>query len=385
MSEPRVRVLFIPQWYPRLSQGPSISGVFVKEHVRAAAKYDDIAVLSFEMTKQRWPFMSLQASHEGKIHTTYATTGRSFVPYTSPIIFRRQLRTAIEFVFDFWGYPDVIHTQDAYAEPVMHVTRDLGIPIVVSQHWTGFLRREVSEHQVIAWRKVFDTAVRILPANCEADVDYVHYGLKGSVRWLPNALDIDIFNLENAPPKRPPWLLHASGMTPQKRVEDIIEAFALVLSIWPTSVLHFAGDGVGRINAEALATAKLPQKNFCFHGILPKSELANLMRSCRGFVFPSDAETFGCVLMEAMACGCPVLTTHVGGIPCVVRPDHDEGIFVDVGDIEAISNGMLSLLEMSHDIDTRFISKTTQERFCYDTVGRILHEEHLFAAGFSGD
>jgi len=103
------------------------------------------------------------------------------------------------------------------------------------------------------------------------------------------------------------------------------------------------------------------------------------MRRACGFVFPSEAETFGCVLMEAMACGCPVLTTRVGGIPAVVR--EGEGLFVEVGNIDQIQEGMIRLLDGAYGLDTARISRETRERFSHQTVGRILHEEHLRALG----
>src|SRR5262249_24720122 len=92
----------------------------------------------------------------------------------------------------------------------------------------------------------------------------------------------------------------------------------------------------------------------------------------------SEAETFSCALMEAMACGCPVLTTQVGGIPAVVR--EGEGLFVEVGNIDQIQEGMIRLLDGAHRLDTARISRESRDRFSHQTVGRILQEEHLRAA-----
>jgi glycosyltransferase involved in cell wall biosynthesis len=97
-----------------------------------------------------------------------------------------------------------------------------------------------------------------------------------------------------------------------------------------------------------------------------------------GLLLPSDAESFGCVLMEAMACECPVLTTRVGGIPAVVR--EGEGLFVEVGNIDQIAEAMQRLLNGTHGLDLHRISRKTRERFNLATVGRLLHEEHCRAA-----
>jgi glycosyltransferase involved in cell wall biosynthesis len=287
--------------------------------------------------------------------------------------FLLHLRRAIRRVIREWGKPDIIHTQDTHAYYVMRAVEHLKIPVVMSQHWTGFMRRSVTPTLRRHFGYTFAHAARVFPANKFADVEYRQYGLTPRLRWLPNTVSTDIFwSMPGAP--REPWLLHVSGFTLQKRFPDIVRAFARVCRDRPEAVLQVAGDGSNRLECEELARRELSPDNYHFHGFLPKEKLADLMRRCCGFVFPSDAETFGCVLMEAMACGCPVLTTHIGGIPAVVR--NGEGIFVDVGNIEQIANGMRQLLDGKHGLDVERISWETRTRFSHETIGRILYEEY---------
>lgn len=78
--------------------------------------------------------------------------------------------------------------------------------------------------------------------------------------------------------------------------------------------------------------------------------------------------------MEAMACECQVLTTRVGGIPAVVRDD--EGLFVEVGHIQEIADGMIRMLDGNHGIDTVKVSQDVQARFGYEEIGKLLHQYH---------
>lgn len=373
----RLKILFIPQWYPGRDPANQVCGTFCREHARAAALYDDVAVLVFTSRLQRWPTLHWERVEDCGVPTFYVTFGRSPIPKTTRVFFGFHLRRAFRRITDEWGLPDVIHTQDIQAYFVIKALRRFGIPFVISQHWSGFLERLIDRPSLRRYRWAFDQAVRVLPTNKFTQNDYDQYGLRPRMTWLPNVLDTDVFKPSHVSAQEP-WLLHASGLTREKRVPDIIQAFARVCRERPGARLHLVGDGPQRGQMEALASRELPPDSFQFHGFLPKPQLADLMRQSRGFVLASDAETFGCVLMEAMACGCPVVTTRVGGIPAVVRDG--DGLSVEVGNIAQIADGMMRLLDGSHRLDMLRISRETRERFSRIAVGRILHEEHHRAA-----
>ncbi len=376
----RLRVLFIPQWYPSADGSNRVTGIFCREHVRAAYLYDDVAVLVFTRRQDRWPTLDWKAVDDDGIPTFYASYGMSPIPKTTRAFFYLHLLRAYKRSIDEWGRPDVIHTQDAYAYYVIKALQHFGLPFVISQHWSGFLRQLIKRPAVRRFSWAFQRAARVLPVNRFAEDDYRRYGLYPSVTWLPNVLDRNAF-WPSAAHNRRPWLLHVSGLTTEKRVPDIIRAFAKAVRDHPNAVLQIVGEGKSRKEMEALAVRELPADCCQFHGVLPKPRLADLMRRSRGVVMASEAETFCCVLMEAMACGCPVLTTRVGGIPAVV-PDGN-GLFAEVGNIDQLAKGMCQLLDGTHGLDMDRISHETRTRFSYQTVGRILHEEHVRAAKVS--
>jgi len=374
-SSRRLRVLFIPQWYPSADGLNQVTGTFCREHVRAASLYDDVAVLVFSVRQDRWPTLRWRLMNDDGIPTFYADHGTSPIPKTTRPFFYLHLRRAFSRIVEEWGLPDVIHTQDALAYYVMRGLSTFGIPFVISQHWSGFMERIVDAPTARRFAWAFSRAVRVLSVNKFAERDYQHYRLEPSITWLPNVLDTEIFWSRHQSPKEP-WVLHASGLTREKRLPDIIQAFGRVQS--RHAILHIVGDGPHRSQFESLAKRTLKPSSVRFHGLVAKPQLANLMRRSSGLVMASDAETFGCVLMEAMACGCPVLTTRVGGIPAVV-PEGD-GLFVEVGNVDQIVNGMQRLLDGTHGLDLQRISRETRGRFSHSTIGRVLHDEHARAA-----
>jgi glycosyltransferase involved in cell wall biosynthesis len=375
LSGRRLKVLFVPEWYP--TEQHKFWGTFCREHVHAAALYENVAVLAFTSRLQRWPTMQWEQTEDNGVPTFRVTYGHSPIPKTTLPFFYFHLRRALGRVLHEWGHPDVIHTQDTHAYHVMKALWPRRIPVLMSQHWTAFMERTLSRKLIRQYRCAFQRAARVLPDNKFAASEYQHYGLQAAITWLPNTIDTQIFR----PPLRPvrqPWLLHASTLLPQKRFPDVVHAFARVRRQRPEAVLHVVGESPNRAGMEALAARELPSGSFRFHGYFEKPDLAELMRQASGFVLPSVAENLPCVLIEAMACGCPVLSTRVGGIPDLVR--EGGGLLVDVGNIEQIAEGMCKLLDGTHGFDMAQVSHEIRQQYSRAAVGRILHEEHLRAA-----
>lgn len=375
-SDRRLKILFIPYWYPPRENQNSVSGAFVREHVMASALTDDVRVLAFRMEEDGYSPTARSfyvdegievldvTVHSGKRSVfRSARLGALWIRYLAEALIR-------------WGRPDLIHSQDMSSFYAARTAGILGVPHVVSQHWTGFMRRALTPRLTELFRRTLPGAKLVLCSNRDAEDDLLAYGIRAETTWLPNSYDPAVFYRE---PRvhREESLLHVSGFSDQKRVPDILTAFRDALPKRPGAVLHLAGDGEGRDGMEKMACDLLPEGSFVFHGFLSKSELADLMRKTSGFVFPSSAETFGCVLMEAMACGCPVLTTRAGGIPAVVR--EGEGLFVQVGDTAAIADGMIRMLDGSHGLDTDEIARGVEERFSRPVIAGILHAHHLRA------
>lgn len=356
-----------------------MTGAFVHEHVLAASKWEDVAVLNLRRDRRHRFQLEMDSWRDEDIPVFEARAGRSPIPHTTWLLSFFQIRRALAEISRRWGWPDLVHTQDHRAFDVVLGLGRTRLPIVISQHATAFIRRRVSPAVLWQSRWAFRRAQLVLLANKFGGGDLDHYRITCRSRWLPNALNTTIFHSDPTF-KREPWLLHASSLTSQKRFPDLLQAFAALHWERPEIRLHVVGEGPNRKAMENRAAQLLPAGSYFFHGQVPKTELADWMRRSAGFVFPSEFETFGCVLMEAMACGCPVLTTWVGGIPGVVDPG--EALFVDVGDIDRLVCGMKRLVDGNHGIDCGAVSRRISRQFSREVVGEQLHQAHLEAVGF---
>lgn len=374
----KLKVLFIPAWYPPAENRWSPAGTFVREHVLALAPHEDVAVLNYHIDRHRRFSGTVQFSQDEGVPTWDAASGRGLFPFPRfPRLIVNLQRLVRRIILD-WGRPDLIHTQDQRAYPAWKACRHLGIPFVISQHATVFMRGTLTRKFQRESQRAFSAAKLVFLANKFGSADLERHGIQVPTRWLPNALNTEVFR-PGVGERREPWLLHVSVLSSQKRFPDIVAAFAELLARGEHAILQVLGDGLNRKNMETVAKECLPAGSYHFHGAVPKQTVAEFMRKSRGLVFPSEFETFGCVLMEALACECPILTTRVGGIPAVVR--EDEALNVEVGDIQAIAAGMRRLLHGTHGLDLPKASHRVREAFNRDKLGALLHTYHLEAAG----
>jgi len=161
-------------------------------------------------------------------------------------------------------------------------------------------------------------------------------------------------------------LVHLSNFRPVKRVADVVRIFARVAEKMPARLM-LIGDGPDRSEAEWLARSlgvidriHFLGKQEDVHELLP---LADLM------LMPSELESFGLAALEAMACEVPTIATNVGGVPELIEHGHN-GLLFPVGDVEAMSQAAIALLEDTTRLQTmaKAARQTAQKNFCASRV-----------------
>jgi glycosyltransferase involved in cell wall biosynthesis len=238
--------------------------------------------------------------------------------------------------------PDVLHLQDRRAGLVGRLLAVGRIPTVYTLHGVpDELAPLVPGNLAVAagtvrhrWtylllERLLARAPRsIVVTPCEALAAYArdHVGVRADrVRTVPNGvgpvwLAADPVRPTNPHPKAT-WL---GVMQPVKRVPELVRAAARV----PELRLQLVGDGPERRHVEEAVAAAGTIRKVRFAGY--RSDPAPYLRDTDIFVLPSAAEACPMALLQAMACGVPVIASSVGGVPEVVRNGVD-GVLVDPG------------------------------------------------------
>jgi phosphatidylinositol alpha-mannosyltransferase len=242
-------------------------------------------------------------------------------------------------------HPDVVHAHEPLTPSVgMFAAMRSRAPVVATFHAYADRSRLFSAAAPIlriVWRRL---QVRL--AVSEAAARFVRSRMGGMVRIVPNGLDVERFapGVSAAAPGLPAGrrLLWVGRLDPQKGFPVAIRAFAELAPEFPDLSLIVVGDGSDRT-----AVSELPAevgRRVVMVGSVPNDELPPYQAGADAFVAPAlGQESFGYVLVEAMAAGVPVIASDIPGYREVVR-DGIEGLLVPPGDPVALAKGVRRVL-----------------------------------------
>lgn len=136
-------------------------------------------------------------------------------------------------------------------------------------------------------------------------------------------------------------IIHVSNFRKVKHVPDVVKSFELIHKEIPAKLL-LVGDGPEKHPVMEYVKGKPIEKDVLFLG--KQENVSELYAISDLMLLLSEKESFGLVLLEAMACEVPCIGTAVGGIPEVIVPG-ENGYLVPLGDIEKVAEYGLKILK----------------------------------------
>ncbi len=281
------------------------------------------------------------------------------------------------------GPPDLIHAHNAlFAGALARAIRERwGIPYVLtahsSAHLTGALRTWQREpvRAALAGASARLAVSRALGQALEQAFPDV--APSSEWEWVPNVLD-QLFEKSVIPTEvrsagsRPFTFLTIGALAPIKNQTALLRAYAKSFRGDPDAQLRVGGDGPLRATLEALSRELGISEQVAFLGLLSREQVLAEMQACDAFVLPSHHETFGVVLIEALACGKPVIATACGGPSDIV--EERNGILIPPRDEPALAAAMCQMMQQIGEYDRVGIREECLNRFGKEAVGGRLLE-----------
>ena len=252
---------------------------------------------------------------------------------------------------------DILHSHYAvpYAVSAMlarQLCPESGVKLVTTLHGTDIT--------LVGSHPAFAPVVRMALHHSDAVVSVSHwlsretcrlFGLCESIRVIHNFVDTAEFRRRaesrcfRASLARPEEkvVLHISNFRPVKRTADVVRVFRRIVDETP-AVLLMVGDGPDRDAAHTLSHELGVGERVHFLGL--QDDIAGFLAIGDLLLFPSEYESFGLAVLEAMASEVPVVCSNGGGLPEVMAQG-ETGYMCPVGDVEEMAARAVEILRDS--------------------------------------
>ena len=203
-----------------------------------------------------------------------------------------------------------------------------------------------AEDHLRRWRRTAIPTIKLADAlvvQSEYLVEvFAQFGLKAHAIY--NIIDPGKFRFRERVPLRPVFLSNRN-LESHYGVDRVLRAFAIIQAKVPEASLKVVGDGSQRGSLEALAS-DLGLQNITFTGQVDPNSIADVYDAADIYLNGSEIDNQPLSLLEAFACGLPIVTTDAGGIPFMVT-DGKTGMVVPRGDYQQMADRALRLLNDS--------------------------------------
>lgn len=274
--------------------------------------------------------------------------------------------------------PDVIGAHWAYEFALGSLETKL--PTVVSLHdWAPTILRlmgwRVAPYYTLRLAMQTQTLLRAaaFTANSPTTAERAARWTRGPVPVVPNAVDDQLFETPHRPLDGGAPLIVAvnNGFNRCKNTATLLEAFPEVRSEIPDARLHLIGEDHGPGGrAEQWARQRGLCDSVTFLGPMPRADVLARLADADLFVHPSREESFGSVLVEAMAQGTPAVGGRESGAVPWVLDGGRAGVLADVEHAEVLGQDLLGLLRDPVRWDRLSTSgrRISKQRFCLSEV-----------------
>lgn len=331
LRENKLHILFLTSWYP--SRVFPTNGNFVQKHAEAIALNHKVTVIypvgDSKKTKNNYEITD-KTTHNVRDIVIY------FKKHPIAIVnaYRKYkaLKKGMKLIDNF----DIIHANVLFPIGilVLFIHKKYGKPYIFTEHWTGYLhpvKAKIHFFKKLLLKLIVQKAAFIVPVSKTLKSAMQKFGLKGNYKIIGNAIDTSLFS-----PKKNDTpiftILHVSYLTnDHKNIKGLLRTIKELSKKRSDFIFKIIGDGDLNAVKEYVNDLQIPSKNIDLKGPKEPSEIAKSMQEANLYISFSNYETFGVVLIEALATHTPVISTNTGvlteyntGNFCTITPMKDE-------------------------------------------------------------
>ena len=359
-----MRVLHIATWYPNRQN--SNEALFIQKHTAALSSFVSAQKIIHINTRSGQLKFQRYSTEETEHFELILPTKRWFLIEITASI----LLAAVLLRYQVNKY-DLLNAHIAYPNlTYLHLfKRWIKIPIVITEHWSAYHSNFGLKRELPRIKNIFQRRIPVITVSKSLGKDILNFS-KVSFRnfVIPNVVDNAVFYPACQAIRTEGQFFMVSRWKDPKKPLVAIDAFNQLLKEFPGAALRIGGYGPQLEEMKKYAD-NVPEITFL--GVLNDTQIADEMRTASAFVHPSDYETFSVVCAEALACGCPVIASRVGGIPEFVNEKN--GLLVEYNSVARFYQAMRTICKHAKHIDDvpNFSKKEIGIKY-YEVLGKII-------------
>lgn len=364
-----MRIAIVTAWYP--SHKNPLYGIFVQNQAKALSEHCSVTVLLLN-----WSLIPyVRYRNEGKVRVI--EKGDFYFPNASELLLNFWASQYVRFFKTIHESEkfDLIHCHDHYGAFVCEkIKKQVSIPFICTIH-----NSNIMNDKLVGWKKAYlprilNKADKVVSVGRKlANVLEEKYRIN-DVSVIPNYIDTNTFSIQENHEVNDFRFIFIGGLEQHKGILELIEAFHVAKL--PETSLHIIGSGILENDVRSLIEEYQLEETVHLYGDVPNDELPYHYNASDVCVSVSEYETFGIAILEAMACGLPILYTSSGGPDEIVN--ELSGVQIKDRSINSIAEG---LRQIKNDIDqfdkmkirSYVVANFGEER----SIGALLNEYKL--------
>lgn len=327
MSKYKPHILHITNWYP--SENHPKRALWIRDQINLTREFANVDIWHVEVTSGKVPsIVQKKCQDHNQLILKFPTKSWFIIELLSGLLlcylllYKRKL-------------PNYTHIHFHIAYPLLTywhwIKKIIDKPILVSEHWSAYhFNFNVSNPKKLGRiRRIFFNPLKLIVVSRALAEDIIKFSGNNHIDFevIPNVIDFSTFSNKELRIRKNTFFMVSQWKEPKCPLV-IIEAIKSLNNI----ALRIGGYGPQLEKMKLLVKAHQLDNRITFLGTLNKKEIAREMQQAHGFVHPSKYETFSVVCAEALACGCPVIASNVGGIKEYLMPNY--GVTVNTNSVE---------------------------------------------------
>ena len=373
-----MKVLWLASWYP--DEYEPTNGDFIQRHAKAVALFIPVAVIHVAQAGKNLGLLNkVVLNNEGNLHEAihYFPFKKTGIPVIDTIRYHKTYLKYYKNIFEKYieekGKPDLIHVHVPMKAGLLALwlKKKFNINYVVTEHWTiyaddaldNYINKGFAFQNFL--RKIFKHAACFLPVSKNLGELVCKKVLPIKYKVIYNVVDTSLFYFKESVVEKPFTFIHVSTLGEQKNPEIIIDAFIEFNKQQPNSKLIMVGE------MQPVLNKYLNEPFIEFKGMIAYENVAKQLQQADAFVLFSKYENMPCVVLEALCCGLPVITSDVGGLSEIIN--NENGVLVNEKTQEALLKAMNEMYT-NYYFNRKNISNEAISMFSYEVIGKQIKD-----------